>query len=173
MSDERIEVAIGPCACPGTPHADGDRVYLRPKLGMARALAVIKGSTFNDLAVAEMQLAVGYARYGIEDWNLTNGNGQKMELDGDHLEKFAEEDPRAILVALRGDDLYADEVLRPLVSLGAVSSPTTPTIAATSAMNGTSKSTRRQKPSKQSLTTTTPTEDTETTTPSPAGDSSS
>jgi hypothetical protein len=172
--DENIAVPLGPCACDGTPHPEGDVVYLRPKLGMARAMAVIQGATFNDIKVAEMQLAIGYARFGIADWNLSNGDGKKRELDGDHLQAFAEEDPRALLVAMRGDGLYADEVLRPLATLGAVSSPTTPTTAATSATNGTKRSTRRRpKPPKPSSTTTTQTDDTVTITASLDGDSSS
>ncbi len=171
---ENIRVPIGPCACDGTPHADGDYVELRPKLGMARAMAVIQGATFNDIKVAEMQLAIGYARFGIADWNLSNGDGKKQELDGEHLQAFAEDDPRALLVAMKGDSLYADEVLAPLLIVGGVSSPTTPTTVATSATNGTKRSTpRRRKPSKPSSTTTTPTGDTVTITASLDGGSSS
>ena len=31
---------MGACRCPGTPHPDGDTVYLRPKLGLAAGIAV-------------------------------------------------------------------------------------------------------------------------------------
>lgn len=173
MEDLPVEVAIGPCTCPGTPHEDGDKVYLRPKLGMARALAVIRTAAFDDVAVAEMQLAIGYARFGIVDWNLSNGDGKRMPVDGDHLSKFAEEDPRAVIVALKGDDMYADEVLAPLRTMAANSSRTTQTTDETSATNGTPSSTSRRKPSKRSSTTTTQTDDTEPITPSLAGASSS
>jgi len=173
MEDRLVEVPLGTCTCSGTPHEDGDKVYLRPKLGMARALAVIRGASFNDVSLAEMQLAIGYARFGIADWNLTNGDSHKMEVDGDHLQKFAEEDPRAIVVALKGDELYADEVLAPIRMMAANSSPTTPTTDATSATNGTRPSTTRRKPSKPSSTTTTQTGDTVTITASLDGDSSS
>lgn len=173
MEDGMVTVPLGPCMCPGTPHPDGDEVQLRPKLGMARALAVIRTAAFDDVAVAEMQLAIGYARFGIAGWNLSNGDGKTMEVDGEHLTAFAETDPRAVLVALRGDELYADEVLAPLRTMAVASSRTTPTTDATSATNGTPASTRRRKPSKPSLTTTTQTGDTVTITGSLDGGSSS
>jgi len=172
MEDGLVRVPLGPCTCPGTPH-EQDEVYLRPKLGMARALAIIRTLPVNDIAVTEMQLALGYARFGIESWNLSNGTGKPMEVDGEHLTRFAEEDPRAIVVAMRGDDLYSEEVMAPLRSMAAASSPTSSTTDETSATNGTKSSTKRRKRSKQSSTSTTPTADTETTTESPAGDSSS
>jgi hypothetical protein len=173
MEDGLVRVPIGTCTCPGTPHADGDEVYLRPKLGMARALAVIRGAAVDDVAVAEMQLAIGYTRFGIADWNLSNGDGRTMPIDGDHLAKFAEDDPRSILVALKGDELYAKEVVVPLVTMAAVSSQTSPATGETSATTGTASSTKRRKRSKRSSTTTTQTDGTVTITASLDGDSSS
>jgi len=173
MEDKNVRVPIGPCTCPGTPHAEGDWVELRPRLGMARSLAVIRSAALNDPAVAEMQLVIGYTRFGIADWNLTNGNSQKMELDGEHLEKFSESDPRAVIVAMRGDELYAEEVVAPLRSMASSSLATSPTTAETSPTNGTKRSTARRKPSKPSSTTTTQTGDTVTITASLDGDSSS
>ncbi len=169
---ESVRVPLGPCTCPGTPH-EQDEVHLRPKLGMARALAIIRTLPVNDLAVTEMQLALGYARFGIESWNLSNGTGLPMEVDGEHLTRFAEEDPRAIVVAMRGDELYADEVMAPLRSLGAASSQTSPETDETLATTGTKSSTTRRKRSRRSSTTTTPTGDTVTITASLDGDSSS
>lgn len=173
MSDELVAVPVGECQCSGTPHPDGDVVYLRPKLGMARSLAVIRGAALDDPEVAEMQLTIGYARFGIADWNLTNGDGKKMPLDGEHLARFAEEDPRTILVAVKGDELYAKEVITPLVTMAAASSRTTSANGEMSATTGTKSSRTRQKRSKPSSTSTTPTDATETTTGSPGGDSSS
>ena len=172
MEDGLVQVLLGPCTCPGTPH-ERDEVYLRPKLGMARALAIIKTLPVNDMAVTEMQLALGYARFGIESWNLSNGTGQPMEVDGEHLTRFAEEDPRAIVVAMRGDDLYSEEVMAPLRSMAAASSPTSATTDATSASTGTPPSTTRRKRSRPSSTSTTPTDDTVTITASLDGGSSS
>lgn len=174
MEDEKqpVRVPLGPCTCPGTPHEE-DWVELRPRLGMARALAVIRGAALADVEVAEMQLAVGYARFGIADWNLSNGDGQTRALDGEHLSEFAESDPRSIIVALRGDPLYSDEVLRPLAMMGEASSPNSPGTESTSPKNGTKPSTGRKRRSRQSSTSTTRTVGTGTTTASLDGGSNS
>lgn len=175
MEDEKqaVRVQLGPCTCPGTPHADGDWVELRPRLGMARALAVIRGAALADEEVAEMQLAIGYARFGIADWNLSNGDGKVRELDGEHLSEFAENDPRSIVVAMRGDPLYSEEVMRPLATMAAASSRNSSDTGSTSATTGRTKSGKPRKRSKQSSISTTRTEGTVTITPSLDGDSSS
>lgn len=171
MEEGLVRVPLGPCTCPGTPH-EQDEVFLRPKLGMARALAIIKELPVDDMAVTEMQLILGYARFGIAAWNLSNGTGQPMPVDTEHLERFVNEDSRVILVSSRGDQLYAGEVTAPLLTMAAVSSTSSPATDGTSPTSGTKRSPSRKR-SRRSSTTTTPTADTETTTESPAGDSSS
>lgn len=173
MEDQMVLVPLGPCTCPDTPHEEGDWVKLRPRLGMARALAVIRGAAQEDLAVAEMQLAVGYARFGIAEWNLTNGTGAAQPLDAEHLSAFAEQDPRAMMVAIRGDALYSEEVAAPLVMMAESSSRPSPSTASTSATIGTPPSAPRRKRSKRSSTSISQTVGTETTTASLDGGSSS
>lgn len=174
MADKNglVRVPLGACTCPNTPHPDGDYVELLPKLGMARSLAVIRTSALDDLALAEMSLSVGYARFGIAAWNLVDDSGP-MEVNGDNLEVFSQSDPRTIMVAIKGDELYGKEVVAPLVAMASVSSPPTSINEQTSATNGTNSSTKSRKRSKPSLTSITPTEDTATTSALPAGDSSS
>jgi hypothetical protein len=139
---------------------------------MARALAIIKQLPVDDMAVTEMQLILGYARFGIESWNLSNGTGLPMPVDPEHLERFVEDDPRVILVSSKGDELYASEVTGPLLMMAGGSSTSTSETGATSATSGT-RPPRSRKRSKPSSTTTTPTGDTVTITASLDGDSSS
>ena len=40
MSTDPVAVGVGACQCPGTPHPDGDVVYLRPQLGLAAGIAI-------------------------------------------------------------------------------------------------------------------------------------
>jgi len=164
MQDEKkpVRVPLGPCTCPNKPH-DEDWVELRPRLGMARALAVIRGAALSDVEVAEMQLAIGYVRFGVQDWNLSNGDDQTRALDGEHLADFAENDPRSLIVALQGDPLYSDEVMRPLRMMGEASSPSSSDTGRTSAANGAQRSSKRPKRSKRSSTSITRTDDTGTT----------
>ena len=171
MEDGLVRVPLGPCTCPGTPH-EQDEVYLRPKLGMARALAIIKELTAGDMAVAEMQLVLGYSRFGIAEWNLSNGTGKPMPVDAEHLAAFSDSDPRAILVAVKGDELYAGEVTAPLLTMAAVSSTSSSETGETSQTSGTRRRPSRKR-SKRSSTTTTQTVGTATTTASLDGDSSS
>jgi hypothetical protein len=140
---------------------------------MARAMAVIRKAALDDLEVAEMQLAIGYTRFGIAGWNLMNGDGSIRPMDGDHLEEFAENDPRSIIIAMRGDALYSQEVMNPLAMMGAVSSPNSSATNGTSRTNGTKRLTRRPKQSKPSSTSITETVGTETTSASLDGDSNS
>ena len=165
MSDKLVPVPIGPCRCSGTPHEGGDVVYLRPKLGLGRAMAVINGAAgdFGDEEAVAFALTAGYPRYGIADWNLTNGDGKKQPIDGEHLLRFTNEDPRAMQVAIRGNELYSEEVTGPLVALAQTSSPATSTNGSTSVSNGTEPSTKRPRRSKPSSITTIPMDDTATT----------
>lgn len=174
MSDKNglVQVSLGACTCPGTPHPDGDYVKLLPKLGMARSLAVIRASAVDDIALAEMALGVGYARFGITEWNLVGDEGP-LEVNGETLERFSESDPRTIMVAIKGDELYGAEVIAPLAAMARSSSPPTSTTDATSATNGTSSSTKSRRRSKPSSTTTIQTADTAPTSVSLDGDSSS
>jgi len=171
MEEGLVRVPLGPCTCPGTPH-EQDEVYLRPKLGMARALAIIKELPVEDMAVTEMQLILGYARFGIAEWNLSNGTGQPMPVDTEHLERFVNEDSRVILVSSRGDQLYAGEVTAPLLTMAGVSSTSSSATGETSPTSGTKRRPSRKR-SKRSSTTTTQTVGTATTTASLDGDSSS
>jgi len=38
-------------------------------------MAAIRGATIEDVEVAEMQLAVGYVRFGIADWTSPTERG--------------------------------------------------------------------------------------------------
>lgn len=168
-----VQVPLGACTCPNTPHPDGDYVKLLPKLGMARSLAVIRSSAFDDIALAEMALGVGYARFGIVEWNLVDEAGKDVPIDGDSLERFSETDPRTIMVAIKGDELYGAEVVAPLAAMARSSSRATSSSEPTSATNGTRSSTKSRRRLKPSSTTTTPTDDTVTISASLDGGSSS
>lgn len=76
-----VPVPIGDCRCPGTPHEDGDVVYLYPKLGMEGGIAVQTAVFLNDDPASRVQAAyMALVDHGIADWTLTNGTGEKIPI---------------------------------------------------------------------------------------------
>lgn len=168
-----------PCPCPGTPHPDGDTVYLKDKLDLHDGIAVQhliiaanQPTDRMDAAHLTGVLAEGYLLYGVEAWTLVDEEGHTIpvtqeSIRGRLLSDFASAAP----VAEKADDLYMASVILPLVKRASMSSPSTPTNGSTSVPPaGTPKTPKR---SKRSSTTTIPTAGTEQTSPALAGASSS
>jgi hypothetical protein len=171
-----IEVSLGECRCPGTPHPDGDLLYLRPKLGLAAGVAIQQ--TVIDMAGNRSApditglLSEAYLRYGVADWNLLDDAGKPLELTPETLrEQVLDDFERATPAADRADELYMQATIGPLLPKAPSSLPTMPTNGSTSATNGHIPKPRKR--SKRSSTTTSPTGVTATITASPAGVSSS
>ena len=179
MSDhELVPVGIGECRCPGTPHPDGDTVYLRPKLGLASGIAIQKlivdanqSEVPVEAAALTGVLAEAYLLHGVADWTLQTDAGltpvNPITIRAYLLDDFE----RAERVADAADDLYMPAVLGPLLRRAATSSPSTSTNGSTSATGaGTRKPRKRPKPSSTS---TSPMADTVATSKSPVGVSNS
>jgi hypothetical protein len=175
---EPVPVQI-PCPCPGTPHGDGDTVYLRAKLDLHAGIAVqhliINANQATErLGAAELTgvLAEGYLLYGVESWTLVDEDGRTVPVTQATIRsRLLSDFAVAAPVAEMADDLYMAPVLLPLVKRASASLPTTPTNGSTSAPPaGTPKP---RKPSKRSSTITSLTDDTVPTSASHAGASSS
>jgi hypothetical protein len=169
VSTELVPVRVGDCQCPGSPHPDGDLVYLRPRLGLAAGIAIQRliveaNQDRADSAEISGQLAEAYLLHGVAGWNLVGeGEGEKpIPVNEDSIRLYLLSDfVRSAPVADAADDLYMAAVLGPLVNRALASSPTTSTSGSTSATRrGKSKAPR---PSKPSSTTTTRTAATATT----------
>lgn len=165
------------CPCPGTPHANGDTVYLRARLGLAAGIAVQRliiesNQPRPDVAEITGLLAEAYLLHGVESWTFTDEQGEAVAVNPVTIRSILLADfSLASPVADAADDLYMAPVILPLVNRAQTSSPSTPTNGSTSRRrSGTSK---RPKPSKPSSTTTTPTASTVETSPALAGVSSS
>jgi len=161
MTTDLIPVRVGACLCPGAPHADGDFVYLRPKLGLAAGIAiqrlVVEANQNKGLAGADLTgaLAEAYLLHGVAEWNLTNKQGPIPVTTVTVRSQLLDDFERAAPAADAADTLYMGAVIAPLLSRALASSPTTPTNGSTSAPgNGVRKPRKRSKPSS---TTTSPT----------------
>lgn len=165
-----VPVCVGACLCPGTPHADGDFVYLRPKLSLASGIILQEpvndwlqvptaqrpGQEFMRAELSERYLTLGIAEWNIEDEAgviPVNSATIRIHLLDDYF--------RSQAVADKADDLYSEVALDPLRKLVAASSAATSTNGSTSATG--SGSPKRRKRSKPSLTSTTPMDATATT----------
>lgn len=131
-----VEVRVRDCACPDTPHDDGDLVYLRPKVGLeggialegdysaAREQALAKGKEGAAVRMTELltrRWIVTCVRYGAVAWNLTGDEGQPLPFDVEYIiDDFALARP----VAERASELYTEAALNPLAQrLSALSRP--------------------------------------------------
>lgn len=77
-----VPVPVGACRCPGEPHADGDVVYLYPKLGLEAGIAVQAAMQLSE--DGQPRLRAVYAALidnTIADWTLTNGDGSKIQIN--------------------------------------------------------------------------------------------
>jgi hypothetical protein len=132
MDSEGQPVRFRDCTCPGTPHPDGDVVYLRPVLGFtagAEALrlwqeAIRKASenpVFNTNEAGELELdlvryvaeIVGpvYIREGSLGWNVVDDDGA-VPCTRQALEALSFTE--ALPIVEVADDLYSNAVVAPL-----------------------------------------------------------
>jgi hypothetical protein len=165
---ETLAVPAGPCPCPGTPHAEGDTVHLRQKLGLAagimlQRLIVEANQNRADSAELTGQLAEAYLRVGVASWTFVGDHERPIPVTPDTIQALLLDDfERGAPVADAADQLYMVPVLGPLVKRVANSSPSTMTNGSTSPMAGGSSKGRKR--SKRSSTSTTQTDATEATT---------
>ena len=121
---EPVVVRVRDCACPDTPHADGDVVYLRPKLSLAGGIAAQQDliASDGDPAVLTRLWLETFVRHGV-----TGANWEPFSVQ-DLLDDF----DLGLPVAERAEELYGEAVLRPLGLSRPSSSKPGPTRSSTS-----------------------------------------
>lgn len=139
MPIEGVRVDVGGCRCPGSPHAT-DWVELRPTADPAIGAAVMAAirETGDDEPMMLGQLARIYVTLGIRAWSFVGDDGRPVPVrpgTSDWPETVAgllPWDRGGKEVAERGDELYSEAVLRPLLPRSSTPSPDGPTAASTS-----------------------------------------
>ena len=108
-------VHIAECPCPGTPHPDGDTVFLAPLLsmagGMAAQVAMSEGST--DLIALQEMLARVYLTHGVVGWTFVDDQGQPIPVSYANAMLLLPYGKGGRLVADKADELYAQDLLAP------------------------------------------------------------
>lgn len=170
MSDFLIPVAVA-CPCPGTPHSDGDTVFLAQELSLkggllAEAMMVRswqkQDSTGNQLKQTEASLAVEaalrevYVLDGVKEWTFVDEEGEALEVNEDSIRSSLLARYRiARPVGDKGDELYSASVLDPLLARLRKSSRSSPRRESTSTSPTPPSSAKRPRPLKPSSTSTT------------------
>lgn len=164
MSD--VAVRVRDCECPGTPHEEGDVVYVAPTLSLSGGLAAEHDTStalaetlanagkppeggWNDdnsetlaLDMGErmrQKLLVTYVRYGAVGWNFQDERGP-IPFD---VEAILADYGIARTIAEKGDELYGETVARPLLDRLSKRSQSGQTARSTSVNGSTRKQQRR------------------------------
>lgn len=148
------------CPCPGTPHPDGDTVYLYPKLGLAGG--IVAGQQVRNYSPAlgverlTAQLTETWVLFGVADWTFIDAEAKPLPVSEAAIRDLLLADyTLATPVADKADELYAGAVLDPLTRRP--SPPSAPRSTAGSTSAKARSSTKRRKPPKPSSTSTTQT----------------
>lgn len=148
---EPVPVRLGFCPCEGTPHEDGDVVYLRAELEplegvRARAIVgqMIEGSI--DQVEANVRMAALWLDIGIVDWTFLTDDGKPIPVTPENIVRALPYGKGGQLVADAADDLYTRMVIDPLVAkISELSSDgSTPTPRPTSPNRTTRRSQRKR-----------------------------
>lgn len=111
-----VPVSIGPCECPGTPHGDGDVVYLAPVLSAAGGMAAqgaISDAGGDGVKLQELLWRV-FRDHGITGWNLVDENGP-VPLTPENIDLALPFGKGGQAVGDKADDLYSADVVRPFL----------------------------------------------------------
>ena len=167
MNDSLIPVPVR-CPCPGTPHEDGDTVFLAPHIGFRAGLEAeatmvrvwtnldtsgkVPTQTEASLKV-EAALREIYVVGGVKAWTFVDEAGESIEVSEDSIAEILLSDfSLARPVGDKADELYTASVLDPLLARLSKSSRTTRTRGSTSAKAPSSD--KRPRPLKPSSTST-------------------
>ncbi len=126
-------VRVRDCACPGTPHEDGDTVSMTPTLDLEGGLIAEQQmlANYQDTPVLTRLWMDTFVRYGAKGWNLIDEQGEPVPFDVELiLADYAIARPVANWASDRG---WGNLVMAPFLQALDKQSPTGRTAATTSA----------------------------------------
>lgn len=139
-----VAVEVGPCRCSGSPH-DPDIVYLHgeatPEIGLAAYGAIAAAEGVEDQRV---RLGMAYLVHGVADWTFVDDGGSPIPVTPDTIRRALPWGRGGREVAEKANELYSDEVVRPLVERAQRSSRVTSITASTSVSRPSSSARRKR-----------------------------
>jgi hypothetical protein len=145
------------CSCPGTPHPE-DTVLLAPvtdvRIGSAAAAGLgILPSGPSQLSDIEGALSLAFLHFGPRDWTFTDAKGEPLPLTLDNIDERLSFAHGGLEVIEKANELYATDVLGPLLRARQRASLSGPTDDSTSPQSGPGESTdSSDKPSLRAVT---------------------
>ena len=129
---EPIPVRVRDCACPDTPHPDGDVVYLAPTLSLAGGIAATQDRLAAGLDADDLtrRWLVTFVRYGAIGWNWLDDAGKPRPFD---VNVLLEDHTLGTPVSDAAADRYSEDLLRPLAPRPSATLQHGPTAGSTSA----------------------------------------
>lgn len=116
-----VPIAFGGCPCPGTPHADGDTIWLKAALDMDGGLAFASAFSSSGELPIDQALGRSYLIAGIADWTFQDAKGAAIPVTPANVRRLRWS-PAVIDLAERAAQLYGKDVLLPLVARAQASS---------------------------------------------------
>jgi hypothetical protein len=111
---EPVEVPVGACRCPGTPHEE-DVVYLAPELGFEAGLAVEAAmSSSTDQTEQTLAVALALVRRNVLGWTFVDEEGKPEPVNNQNIERLLPYARGGEAVANKAAGLYLKAVLDPL-----------------------------------------------------------
>ncbi len=132
VSDDRVAVEVGECLCPGTPHPNGDTVWLRAELDLDGGLGINQAIADSGESTIQEALGRAYLMGGIVDWTFVDETGQKVPVNRQIIKKLRWGEA-VFRLADRASEMYGVTALAPLVARIPTSSPNGRTAVSTSA----------------------------------------
>ena len=105
------------CPCPGTPHADGDTVYLLPKMGLQGGITAEHQilSFGGDQSALVGALTETFVRFGVVAWTFVDANGKPVPCTDEKRQELLLTDyTLARDIGDKADELYSAAVIDPL-----------------------------------------------------------
>lgn len=115
-----VPVPLGFCPCAGTPHPDGDVVYLWPELsvpGGIKARSFFADGLTGDLTFDEVQVRIAelWLSVGVAEWTFLFDDGSPIPVTYENVVRALPYAKGGREVADKADDLYVESVTAPLV----------------------------------------------------------
>lgn len=125
-----IPVKFGECPCPGTPHADGDTIFLRSELDLQGGFTFTSAFSTNAQDEGgmpiEQALGMAYLVAGITDWTFLDADGARIPASRTNISKL-KWTPAVGEIAQVAGQRYGVAALLPLVAIAQRSSLPGPT----------------------------------------------
>jgi len=148
-----VPVQLDHCPCEGTPHPDGDVVYLYPELSAPagiRARSFFASAMTGSLEQVEVEerIAELWLSTGVASWTFVFDDGRPIPVTPENIVRALPYGKGGRLVADKADDLYVASVTAPLLAQLQTLSQPGPTRSSRPATRPTTTS--RRKPRKPS-----------------------